>query len=148
MPSNYGISESGVSNRVHGDNHADAYLDMPQSVRTARYGAVDDNDQHLRKKRNQPNEHQFASVSSQSTQSEQCSESDCDGSHHARTDCLCTSANANSTGCICTSSGSASGNRVEGVRTPEPNEHGNFRCPDSGKLCSTNVCQGWCKGDS
>ena len=73
MPSNYGISESGVSNRVHGGNHADAYLDMPQSVRTARYGAVDDNDQHLRKKRNQPNEHQFASVASQSTQSEQCS---------------------------------------------------------------------------
>lgn len=136
-----------VPSGVYGQHHADADIDMPQPLRTARYGAVDDNDQHLRQERYQPNEHQFASVTSQSAEPDQCSESDCDGSHHAK--CLCTSANANSTGCICTN-GSSAGQRNDTNRipTPKPNEHGNFRCPKSGKLCSSDVCDGWCKGDS
>ena len=139
-----------VPSRVYGQHHSDADIVMPQPLRTARYGAVDDNDQHLRKERNQPNKYQFASVASQSTQSEQCSESDCDGSHHANVECVCTSTDANPAGCRCSfASGPSIRNDLNNrVRTPEPNEHGNFRCPDSGKLCSSNVCDGWCKGDS
>lgn len=32
-----------------------------------------------------------------------------------------------------------------GVRAPEPNHLGNFRCPISGQLCSQTVCRDWCE---
>jgi hypothetical protein len=32
-----------------------------------------------------------------------------------------------------------------GVRAPEPNKYGNFRCPISGQLCSSTVCREWCE---
>jgi hypothetical protein len=31
------------------------------------------------------------------------------------------------------------------VPTPKPNQLGNFRCPVSGQLCSSNVCRDWCE---
>ena len=32
------------------------------------------------------------------------------------------------------------------ILTPKPNHLGNFRCPVSGQLCSSNVCREWCEG--
>lgn len=32
------------------------------------------------------------------------------------------------------------------VRTPEPNQYGNFRCPISGLACDKFVCKEWCEG--
>ncbi len=137
MSSNYELPNTSMSDRVYGQHHTDANVIMSESICTRHYGAVDNNSEHLRQERYQPNEHQFASFSNQPVESDQRSKPDCDGSHHAYADCLSTSA----------SSGSV-GNESSGVRTPEPNQHGNFRCPDSGKLCSSDVCDGWCKGDS
>ena len=31
------------------------------------------------------------------------------------------------------------------VAAPKPNHLGNFRCPISGQLCSSNVCRDWCE---
>ena len=31
------------------------------------------------------------------------------------------------------------------VATPKPNQLGNFRCPITGQLCSSNVCRDWCE---
>jgi len=38
-----------------------------------------------------------------------------------------------------------SSQRSAKVRTPEPNKLGNFNCPIDNKLCSSDVCNGWCK---
>jgi hypothetical protein len=32
------------------------------------------------------------------------------------------------------------------IAAPKPNELGNFNCPIDNKLCSANVCNGWCEG--
>ena len=32
------------------------------------------------------------------------------------------------------------------IATPKPNKLGNFNCPIDNKLCSSDVCSGWCKG--
>jgi hypothetical protein len=35
---------------------------------------------------------------------------------------------------------------IQRIAAPKPNELGNFNCPIDNKLCSANVCNGWCKG--
>lgn len=31
------------------------------------------------------------------------------------------------------------------IAAPKPNQLGNFRCPITGQLCSSNVCRDWCE---
>jgi hypothetical protein len=37
---------------------------------------------------------------------------------------------------------------IQRIAAPKPNELGNFNCPIDNRLCSANVCNGWCEGSS
>jgi hypothetical protein len=111
----------------------------------------------VRQERIEPYKRNVSCFTSESYKSNERGQSDCDGSHHANsnsgcTECLCTSANANNTGCICTGSASAkytgSETRDETGKLVEPNEFGNIKCPETGRVCHIDECDQFCKGDT
>ena len=141
MPSNKSTTNSILSDWLYGEHYPDSFLDMPQSIRTTRYGRLDDNDKYVREKRYQSNKCAITCESSESSESDKRSESN-DNPNFQH---ICPNNPILTCNCgdpaDCPELGSDPDNQ-------QPNQHGNIICPDSGRICSVNVCPSGCKGDS
>ena len=148
LPDKHSDSDAIVSSRVHGKHHPinDEYL--PKSVwQSGVVRSLADYIRQLREVDDESNKRPITSQSRQSTQPEQ-SRHVCTRNPHRTCNCdagVCADDSATyryARGPFLTTESSQ---RSTKVRTPEPNELGNFNCPIDNKLCSANVCSGWCK---
>ena len=123
------ISNSLLPDRLYGEHYPDSFLDMPGSIRSTIMGSVDNHDKHMHKEHIKPNQSNIASKSYQPN-----SYSDCSGSHHAKRD----HSNAEPV------SGRDPGRPICSDGRVTPNDIGNIRCPENGKLCHISVCRDEC----
>ena len=112
---------------------------LPRPVWPSDLGTVELSERHMHEVSHQPHQPAVAS------QPHQCPR------HHERT-CNCAGGTCadDDTG-IDSRDGVAdnyAGNTEGRLRTPEPNESGNFRCPSNGLVCSSLSCGKWCEGGS
>ena len=152
MSSKYTNSDLKLRDGLYRLDHPDSDLFLSRPIRKSGMGLVDHYNEYLREKRNESNKCSVSYQSDQSSESDQRSQPDCGGSHHANTD------NPNFQH-ICPNNPILTCNCGDPNDCPElgddpdnqhvkPNKYGNIVCPDSGKLCSINVCDKGCKGDS
>ena len=128
MPDIKPNTNSILPDRLYGEHYPDSFLDVSQSLRSPRYGRVDDNDKYVREKRVQSDKPCIAcepSKSSQSTYDHICP-------NNPILTCNCTDPK------YCAELGA----------DPDGATDGNKICPDSGKVCNDRVCPNTCKGDS
>jgi hypothetical protein len=115
-----------MSDRLYGEHYPDSFLDMPKSIRTTRYRPVDDNDKYVREERKQSHESDIACESSKSNES--------------KFDHICP--NNPILTCNC-----ADPNACAELGNDPDSQHGNKRCPESGRICHESVCPNECLGD-
>ena len=132
-------ADSGLSGGICGQHHADPDQPMPRSLWAALVARVGNFRQYLRQVGNQSDQ------SSQSRQPAESSEPHSCVNLPARA-CYCPNG-------VCADDPATyryavlrppSGESGR-VRTPEPNQLGNFRCPISGLACSKYACREWCE---
>lgn len=132
-------ADAKLSSGVRGLHHPDQNLDVPQSVWSAFVGRLDNFLKCLRQVGHKPDQPNKSGESAQPCERHVCR------------------LNPSYT-CACPSGACANDDATyrhargpfipteQRVRSPEPNALGNFRCPVSGKLCSSFVCRDWCEG--
>ncbi len=137
MPNINRITNSLLPDRLYGEHYPDSFLDMPGPLRSTNMGSLDNFAEQLRKVSDKSDKPDISGESSQSGQPNIYR--DCSGALHAK----CDSASSNAyaiTGRSAGGSVSATGNEGR----VSPNQFGNIRCPENGKLCHTSVCRDEC----
>lgn len=128
---------------VHGLNNAAANEYVPRSVwQPGVVKHLADYIEHLRKVDQQSNESDVSSQPNKPNQSRICERNPHRICNCPRGVCADDDATYRFARGPYTATGDANGR----IRAPKPNEHGNFRCPISGFLCSESVCREWCSG--
>jgi hypothetical protein len=143
MSGKHSDSNADLPSRVHGGDRAAANEHLPRSIwQPGVVQRLADYIKHLRKVDQQSNE---PNVAGQPNQRHVCTRNP----HYS---CLCArGVCANDDATYRHARGpylpvNPSTSTSTSVRTPKPNEFGNFRCPISGQLCSESVCREWCSG--
>lgn len=133
-----------LPSRVHGVDHADKSRNVYGPVWEFIFHTLDDYFGRVRKVDHEPHKSNVANQPAEPGQPHKCE-------RHNERNCNCASGT-----CADDDGGAGDGNPFEQhrqqyrdqqrIHTPEPNQYGNFRCPVSGQLCSSNVCREWCEG--
>lgn len=134
MPDKHAKPDAAMPGRVHGADHAAANEHMPRSVwQPGVVRVLADYIKQLRQVDDESNKRPVACQSSKSAQSGHV----CTRNPHRSCNCHAG---------VCADDDATYRNaRGPFVAAPKPNQLGNFRCPISGQLCSSNVCRDWCE---
>lgn len=147
LPNQHPKSDARVSGGVHGKHRADNDEYMPKSVwQPSVVRRLADYIKQLRQVDDESNKRVVARQPGQSAQPEQSSHV-CP--RHPYRTCNCPAgacADDDATYRYARGPyGAVLYDELGRVRTPEPNELGNFRCPINGLVCGTDVCRDWCE---
>lgn len=131
-----------LPSRVHGVDYANPGGRVPRPVWEFVFRTLGDYVRHVRKVDGQPDEPNVANQPAEPGQPHRCE-------RHNERNCNCTGGT-----CADDDGGAGDGSTFEQrrqqyrdrIRTPEPNQYGNFRCPVSGLACDKYVCREWCEG--
>jgi hypothetical protein len=123
MSSKHSTTNTQLPDRLYGEHYPDSFLDVSRPVLTTRYRPVDDNDKHVREECNESNKPNIASQPVESNFEHICP-------NNPILTCNCADPNA------CAELGN----------DPD-SQHGNKRCPESGRICHESVCPNKCLGD-
>jgi len=148
MPDKHSDTNTVVSGGIHGQHHSvnDEYV--PKSVwQSGVVRRLADYIRHVREVDDQSNQRVVSNKPGESTQSQQpgFTRHVCARNPHRTCNCdagVCADDAATyryARGPFLTAESS------QRVPTPKPNHLGNFSCPIDNKLCSSDVCKGWCK---
>jgi hypothetical protein len=146
MPDKHTDSDAVVPGRVHGQHHPvnDEY--MPRSIwQPGVVRVLADYIRQLREVDDESNQRPVASQPGKPAQSEQ-SRHVCTRNPHRTCNCparACADDDATYRYARGPFLATSAGQRVA---APKPNHLGNFRCPVTGQLCSSDVCREWCEG--
>jgi hypothetical protein len=126
MPSKQPTTNSSMSDRLYGEHYPDSFLDMPRSVRESSVATLGDYIRHLQEVGKQPDQSCFACEPSKPDQS--------------KFDHICP--NNPILTCNCTDP-----KYCAELGADPDSQHGNKRCPESGRICHESVCPNECLGD-
>ena len=115
-----------MSDRLYGEHYPDSFLDMPRSVRESSVATLGDYIRHLQEVNQQPDQSCFACEPSKPDQS--------------KFDHICP--NNPILTCNCTDP-----KYCAELGADPDSQHGNKRCPESGRICHESVCPNECLGD-
>jgi hypothetical protein len=116
-------TNSTMPDRLYGEHYPDSFLDVSRSVRESSVATLGDYIRHLQEVDKQPDQSDVASQSVESSFDHICP-------NNPILTCNCSDPNA------CAELGN----------DPD-NQHGNKRCPDSGRICNDRDCPNECLGD-
>jgi hypothetical protein len=116
-------TNSTMPDRLYGEHYPDAFLDMPRSVRESNVATLGDYIRHLQEVNQQPDQSNVANQPVESSFQHICP-------NNPILTCNCTDPR------FCAELGN----------DPD-NQHGNKRCPESGRICNERDCPDECLGD-
>jgi hypothetical protein len=126
MQNNDRNANSAMPDRLYGEHYPDSFLDVSRPIRESSVATLGDYIRHLQEVDKQSNESDITCESSKSNES--------------KFDHICP--NNPILTCNC-----ADPNACAELGNDPDSQHGNKRCPDSGRICHESVCPNECLGD-
>ena len=142
MPNKQPNPNAKLSDGIHGVDNTDTNIDMSGPLWESRMVSLGDYIQYMREVSEQSYQSYIASESDKPSKS---SQSDCDGSNHAKCDTWCASSQCVH-GCNRECNCNGEFTCIDDERLP-PSIDGNKQCPESGKVCNDRVCPSKCLGE-